>query len=406
MNGPTTFMPSTETVFEKTGENTMVVNMGPQHPSTHGVLRVICELDGETIVKCKSQIGYLHTGMEKEAEYQQYHKCVVMTDRMDYLNANGNNLAHALAVEKLLGCEIPKRAQYLRVILAELSRIASHCVWLGTHGLDLGAMTPFFYIMQQREMVLDMFEMFSGVRMMPSWIVPGGLRGDMPEGFEPKLRKFLAEFPGELEVVENLLVGNPIWKERTYGVGVMTGEEALALGCSGPIARGSGVAWDLRKSNPYSSYEDFDFQIPVGRTGDVYDRFLVRIAEMKESIKIITQAIDGLPEGGHRTNDRKIAPPPREELDSSMESLIHHFKLYTEGFHPPVGEAYAAVEGSKGELGFYIISDGSNRPYRWHERPSSFMNLKALEVMSIGRLIADVIAIIGSIDIVLGEIDR
>ena len=401
-----TFMPSTETVFEKIGENTMVVNMGPQHPSTHGVLRVICELEGEVIINCRCQIGYLHTGMEKEAEYQQYHKCVVMTDRMDYLNANGNNLAHALAVEKLLGCEIPKRGQYLRVILAELSRIASHCVWLGTHGLDLGAMTPFFYIMQQREMVLDMFEQFSGVRMMPSWIVPGGLRGDMPEGFDLKLNSFLEKFPKELEVVEGLLVENPIWKERTYDVGVMSAKQTLELGCSGPIARGSGVAWDLRKSNPYSSYEDFDFQIPVGERGDVYDRFLVRIAEMKESCKILRQAMDGLPEGPWNTSDRKIAPPPRGEIDSSMESLIHHFKLYTEGFHTPIGEAYAGIEGSKGELGFYIISDGSNRPYRWHERPSSFMNLKALEVMAIGRLIADVIAIIGSIDIVLGEIDR
>jgi len=402
----TSFMPSTETVFERQGEHTMVVNMGPQHPSTHGVLRVVCELDGETIVQAKCQIGYLHTGMEKEAEYQQYHKCTVMTDRMDYLNANGNNLAHALAVEKLLGCEIPRRGSYLRVILAELSRVASHCVWLGTHALDLGAMTPFFYIMQQREMILDMFEMFSGVRMMPSWIVPGGLRGDMPEGFEAKLRALLDEFPKELQIVENLLVENPIWMERTQNVGVLSAREALELGCSGPIARGSGVAWDLRKSNPYCCYEEFDFQVPIGQTGDVYDRFIVRIAEMKESCKILRQAIDGLPEGDWNTSDRKIAPPPRYELDNSMESLIHHFKLYTEGFHPPVGEAYAGIEGSKGELGFYIVSDGTNKPYRWHERPSSFMNLKSLEVLAVGRLLADVIAIIGSIDIVLGEIDR
>ncbi len=401
-----TFMPSTETVFQRVGENTMIVNMGPQHPSTHGVLRVICELEGEIIVSCKCVIGYLHTGMEKEAEYQQYHKCVVMTDRMDYLNANGNNLAHALAVEKLLGCEIPKRAQYLRVILAELSRIASHSVWLGTHALDMGAMSPLFYIFQQREYILDLFEIMSGVRMMPSWIVPGGLRGDMPELFEERLRWFLGQFLGDLGVVEGLLVENPIWKERTYDVGVLTGTQALELGCSGPIARASGVPWDLRKSNPYSSYEDFDFKIAVGGKGDVYDRFLVRIAEMKESAKIIQQAIDNLPPGPVTTSDRKIAPPPREELDTSMESLIHHFKLYTEGYHPPVGEAYAAVEGSKGELGFYVISDGSNRPYRWHERPSSFMNLKSLEVLAVGRLIADVIAIIGSIDIVLGEIDR
>lgn len=406
MRQPTTFMPSTDAEFTKIGENTMVVNIGPQHPSTHGVLRLVCELEGETIIQCKCQIGYLHTGMEKEGEYQQYHKCVVMTDRMDYLNANGNNLAHALAVEKLLGCEIPRRGQYLRVILTELSRIASHCVWLGTHALDLGAMTPFFYIMQQREMILDMFEMFSGVRMMPSWIVPGGLRGDMPNEFPAKLNAFLAEFPGELGVVEGLLVENPIWKERTVEVGILSARQTLELGASGPIARASGVEWDLRKSNPYSSYEDFDFLIPVGTRGDVYDRFLVRIAEMKESCKILRQALDGLPEGPWNTSDQKIAPPPRPAIDSSMESLIHHFKLYTEGFHTPVGEAYAAVEGPKGELGFYIVSDGSNKPYRWHERPSSFMNLKALEILAVGRLIADVIAIIGSIDIVLGEIDR
>ena len=398
--------PGAGTSFERIGENTMVVNMGPQHPSTHGVLRLVVELEGETIIQCKCVIGYLHTGMEKEAEFQTYQKCVVMTDRMDYLNANGTNLAHALAIEKLLGCEVPKRGQYLRVILAELSRIASHCLWLGTHALDLGAMTPFFYIMQQREMVLDMFEMFSGVRMMPSWIVPGGLRGDIPDGFEVRLRNFLREFPKELTVVEDLLVGNPIWKERTQNVGILTAQEALAMGCSGPIARASGSTFDLRKATPYSSYEDFDFQIPVGRVGDVYDRFLCRLAEMRESCRILQQAIDGLPEGPWNTSDRKIAPPAREELDSSMEAVIHHFKLWTEGFRTPVGEAYGAVEGSKGELGFYIVSDGTNRPYRWHVRPSSFMNLKSLEVLSVGKLLADVIAIIGSIDIVLGEIDR
>ena len=399
-------MPSTSTVFEKTGENTMIVNMGPQHPSTHGVLRVVCELDGETIVQCKCVIGYLHTGMEKEAEYQQYQKCVTMTDRMDYLNTYGNNLAHALAVEKLLQCEIPRRGQYLRVILAELSRISSHLVWLGTHALDLGAMTPMFYAFQQRELILDLFEMMSGARMMGSWIVPGGLRGDMPEGWDGRVRSFLKGLLPEIETMEGLLVENPIWKERTYDVGTLTVEQALSLGCSGPILRASGLAMDLRKSSPYSSYDEFDFLVPVGNRGDAYDRFLVRIAEMKESAKIIQQAIDGLPDGAYNTNDRKIVPPPRSELDTSMESLIHHFKLYTEGYHPPVGEAYAAVEGSKGELGFYIVSDGSNRPYRWHERGSSFLNLKSMEVMSIGRMLADVVAIIGSIDIVLGEIDR
>ncbi|RYG64541.1 NADH dehydrogenase (quinone) subunit D, partial [bacterium] len=354
-----------ETVFERKGENTMIVNMGPQHPSTHGVLRIICELEAETIVQCRTVIGYLHTGMEKEAEYQQYHKCVVMTDRMDYLNTCGTNLAHALAVEALLECEIPKRAQYLRVILAELSRVASHLVWLGTHALDLGGMTAYFYCFQQRELILDLFEQISGARMMTSWIVPGGLRGDLPEGFDRKLRNFLQTFPAELETIEGLLVENPIWKERTFDVGILSAADALSLGCSGPIARASGVAWDLRKSNPYSSYEDFDFRVPVGERGDVYDRFLVRIAEMRESLHILQQAIDGLPEGGFRTADRKISPPPRHELDNSMESVIHHFKLFTEGFRPPIGEAYRSVEGSKGELGFYVVSDGSNRPYRW-----------------------------------------
>jgi NADH-quinone oxidoreductase subunit D len=401
-----TFMPSTETIFERIGENTMIVNMGPQHPSTHGVLRVIVELEGETIIQAKCVIGYLHTGMEKEAEYQQYHKCTVMTDRMDYLNASGTNLAHALAVEKLLGCTIPKRAQYLRVVLAEMNRIGSHLVWLGTHALDMGAMTPFFYCMQQREHLLDMFEMFAGVRMMPSWIVPGGLRGDMPEQFPERMVEFLKNFPAEVDTLEGLLVENPIWKERSFDIGVLSAAEALNHGFSGPILRASGVAWDLRKDAPYSSYEDFDFSVPVGKTGDVYDRFLVRMAEMRESCKIIAQAMENLPDDGFRTEDRKISPPPRPELDTSMESLIHHFKLYTEGFRPPVGEAYAAVEGSKGELGFYVISDGSNKPYRWHVRPSSFMNLKSVELLAKGRMIADLVAIIGSVDFVLGEIDR
>ncbi|MBA3726434.1 MAG: NADH-quinone oxidoreductase subunit D [Armatimonadetes bacterium] len=400
------FIPSTETVFQRTGENTMVVNMGPQHPSTHGVLRVILELEGETIVNLECVIGYLHTGMEKEGEYQQYLKCVTMTDRMDYLAANSNNLAHALSIEQLLDIEIPPRGQALRVLLTELSRIASHCVWLGTHALDLGAMTPFFWIFREREKILDMFEMFSGVRMMPSWIVPGGLRGDMPDGFEKKLRAFIKEFPKALTDVEALLVENPIWKERTINVGQISIEHALNLGLSGPILRGSGLAWDLRKSNPYSGYEKYDFGIPVGKNGDVYDRFLVRLAEMRESLKIVEQAIDGLPGGPWSSDDRKVVPPPREELDNSMESLIHHFKLWTEGYHPPVGESYVGIEGPKGEIGWYIVSDGSNRPYRWHVRPPSLLNLQALKPMCIGRMIADVVAIIGSIDIVLGEIDR
>lgn len=400
------FMPTTETHFEKVGENTLILNMGPQHPSTHGVLRVVLELEGEIIINCECQIGYLHTGMEKEGEYQSYLKCVTMTDRMDYLAANSNNLAFTLAVEKLLDIEVPPRGQALRVILCELSRIASHLVWLGTHALDLGAMTPFFWAFREREKILDMFEMFSGVRMMPSWIVPGGLRGDMPDGFETKLRQFFKEFPPALDEIEGLLVENPIWIERTRGIGIISAEQCLSLGVSGPILRGSGVAWDIRKSNPYSGYEKYDFDIPLGKNGDAYDRFLVRLAEMRQSQRILEQAIDGLPSGDYNSKDRKVVPPPRAELDTSMESLIHHFKLWTEGFHPPVGEAYAAVEGPKGELGFYVVSDGSNRPYRFHERPSSFMNLQALKPMCIGGLIADLVTIIGSIDIVLGEIDR
>lgn len=401
-----TFMPSTETVFERIGENTLVVNMGPQHPSTHGVLRLICEMEGETVVNIEPVIGYLHTGMEKEGEYLQYLKVVTMTDRMDYLSANGNNLVYTLAVEKLLNLEVPPRGQALRVILCELSRIASHLVWLGTSALDLGAMTPFFWCFREREKILDMFEMFSGVRMMPSWIVPGGLRGDMPEHFDKLLAPFIKEFPDALTEIEGLLVENPIWKERTIGVGVVSVDDCMALGLSGPIIRGSGLEWDIRKSNPYSGYEKYDFAIPVSKKGDVYARFLVRLAEMRESLRIIQQAFEGLPEGAWNSDDRKVVPPPREELDTSMESLIHHFKLWTEGFRVPPGEAYVAIEGPKGELGCYVVSDGTNRPYRFHMRPSSFMNLQGLKKMCIGRLIADVVAIIGSIDIVLGEIDR
>jgi NADH-quinone oxidoreductase subunit D len=401
-----TFMPSTETVFERIGENTLVVNMGPQHPSTHGVLRLICEMEGETVINIEPVIGYLHTGMEKEGEYMQYLKVVTMTDRMDYMSANGNNLVYTLAVEKLLNLEVPPRGQALRVLLCELSRIASHLVWLGTSALDLGAMTPFFWCFREREKILDMFEMFSGVRMMPSWIVPGGLRGDMPEGFENLILPFLKEFPSALSEIEGLLVDNPIWKERTIGVGVISVEDCMAYGLSGPIIRGSGLEWDIRKSNPYCGYEQYDFAIPVSDGGDVYSRFLVRLAEMRESVKILQQVMDGLPEGPWNSDNRKVVPPPREELDTSMESLIHHFKLWTEGFRVPPGEAYAAIEGPKGELGCYVVSDGSNRPYRFHMRPSSFMNLQGLKKMCVGQLIADVVAVIGSIDIVLGEIDR
>jgi NADH-quinone oxidoreductase subunit D len=387
-------------------DTTMVINMGPQHPSTHGVLRVVLELDGEIIVRATPHIGYVHTGIEKTIEYQTYLKGVTCTDRMDYLSAHINNAAYTLSVEKLLGIEPPPRGQYLRVMLMEIQRIASHLVWLGTHCLDIGAMTVFFYAFVQREKLIDLTEMMSGVRMMPSWIVPGGLRGDAPEGWFERAKEFCDDFPRALEEIEDLLNNNPIWRDRTQGIGQISVEDMLALGVSGPSLRGGGVAYDVRKANPYSSYEDFNFYVPTGKYSDVYDRYLVRMAEMYQSREIIKQCIENMPTGPINVEDRKVVPPPRKELDNSMEAVIHHFKLWTEGFFPPVGEAYVPLESPKGEIGFYMVSDGTNRPYRAHMRPPSFMNLQALAKMCEGRLIADVVAVIGSIDIVLGEIDR
>lgn len=387
-------------------DSTMVINMGPQHPSTHGVLRVVLDLDGEIITKAVCHIGYVHTGIEKSMEYQTYMKAVTNTDRMDYLSAHINNAAYSLSVEKLLGIEPPPRGQYLRVMLMEIQRIASHLVWLGTHCLDIGAMTVFFYAFQQREKLLNLTEMMAGVRMMPSWIVPGGLRGDAPEGWFEKAKEFCDGFPKAMEELEDLLNANPIWRDRTQGVGIISAEDCLALGVSGPTLRGSGVAHDIRKTTPYSGYEKFTFYVPTGEFCDVYDRYRVRMAEMYQSREIIKQCIENMPDGPINVDDRKIVPPPRRELDNSMEAVIHHFKLWTEGFHPPIGEAYVPLESPKGEIGFYIVSDGTNRPYRAHLRPPSLMNLQALATMCEGRLIADVVAVIGSIDIVLGEIDR
>ncbi|MCC6728533.1 MAG: NADH-quinone oxidoreductase subunit D [Chthonomonadales bacterium] len=387
-------------------ESTMVVNMGPQHPSTHGVLRLVLELDGETIVKCTPHMGYVHTGIEKEGEYQTYLKAVTITDRMDYLSAHINNMAYTLAVEKLLDIEPPPRGQYLRVLLCEIQRIASHLVWLGTHALDIGAMTVFFYAFRDRERFLDLTQMISGVRMMPSWIVPGGLRGDAPAGWFGEVKRVLDEFPSCVDEYETLLGQNPIWRERTEGIGFISPEQCYALGVSGPTLRGSGVPHDIRKAVPYSSYDQFRFEIPVGSHGDVYDRYRVRMAEMRQSREIAKQAVESMPDGPTNVSDRKVVPPPRAELDSSMEAVIHHFKLWTDGFHPPEGEAYVPLESPKGEIGFYLVSSGSSYPWRMHQRPPSFMNLQALSAMCEGRLIADVVAIIGSIDIVLGEIDR
>ena len=385
---------------------TMVVNMGPQHPSTHGVLRIVLELDGEVIMRATPHMGYVHTGIEKELEYQTYMKGVTLTDRMDYVSALINNAAYTLSIEKLLDVSPPPRGQYLRVMLMEMQRIASHLVWLGTHLLDIGAMTVFFYAFVQREKLLDMVEMMSGVRMMPSWIVPGGLRGDAPEGWFERGKEFCDGFPRAIEEIEALLNANPIFRERTQGVGILPYQECFGLGVGGPTLRAAGIAFDTRKANPYSSYQDFDFQIPIGQFSDVYDRYRVRMAEMLQSREIIKQCIEKMPGGPINIDDRKIVPPPRVELDNSMEAVIHHFKLWTEGFHPPIGEAYVPLESPKGEIGFYIVSDGTNRPWRAHQRPPCFMNLQALSRMCEGRLIADVVAIIGSIDIILGEIDR
>ncbi|MCL6475924.1 MAG: NADH-quinone oxidoreductase subunit D [Firmicutes bacterium] len=387
-------------------EGTMIINMGPQHPSTHGVLRLVVELEGETIVNVVPHIGYLHTGIEKTCEYEQYQKCIPLVERMDYLSAMNNSLAFVLSVEKLLDIEVPPRGVWMRMIFSELQRIASHLVWLGTHALDIGAMTPFFYCFRERERILDMFEHLSGVRMFPSWIQVGGWRADMPEGLLEKIAAFVEDFPSKVDDYEGLLRENPIWIERTRNIGIITVDECIALGINGPILRGSGYAYDIRKANPYLYYDQVEFDIPTGTVGDVYDRFLVRLEEMRQATRIIKQCLERIPEGPVSSDDRKVVPPPREELDNSMESLIHHFKLWTEGFRPPEGEAYVPIEGPKGEIGYYVVSDGSNRPWRVKTRPPCFMNLQALPLMSKGHMVADIVAIIGSIDIVLGEIDR
>ncbi len=388
--------------------DTMTINMGPQHPSTHGVLRLILTIEGETVLKAVPDIGFLHTGIEKTAEGKSYHQALVLTDRMDYLSPLGNNLAYSLTVEKLLGIEdqVNDKIKYTRVLLAELQRIASHLVWLGTHALDLGAMSVFLYCFREREMILDVFEYISGVRMMTSYICPGGLQADLPLGFDKKVRAFTQVFPERLQEYHDLLTNNQLWLERTRGVGKLSKEDAIAYGASGPVLRGSGVEWDTRKVFPYSGYEQFDFDIPVGSNGDVYDRYLVRMLEMEQSLKIVNQALEGLPAGGHRVDNKKVAPPPKWQISGSMEALIHHFKLFTEGYRPPKGDAFVRTESSKGELAFYIVSDGSAKPYRMHVRGGSFPNLQLLPLMIEGGFLSDVVAAIGSIDIVLGEVDR
>jgi NADH-quinone oxidoreductase subunit D len=385
---------------------TVLLNMGPQHPSTHGVLRLLLELDGEIVVNCIPDIGFLHTGIEKNMEAKTYQKAEVMTDRLDYLNTVGNNLAYTLAVEKLVSLDVPLRAQAIRVILTELQRVASHLVWLGTSALDLAAMSMFLYCFRERESILDIFELCSGQRMMTTYIRPGGLWRDVPVEFETAVRNILKTFPKRIDEYEALLTRNPLMLDRTYSIGKLSGAECLNFGVTGPMLRASGIKWDLRKDRPYSGYEQYDFDIPTRTEGDVYARYLVRVEEMRQSLKIIKQALDKLPIGPVRSNNYKFVPPPRSEIGTSMEALIHHFKLWTEGFNVPKGAVYSAVESPRGELGVYLESDGGPKPYRVHWRTPSFDNLQSLPLMAKGVLVADLIAIIGSVDIVLGDVDR
>ncbi len=387
-------------------ERTMTLNMGPQHPATHGVLRLILELDGEIVRKVTPVLGHLHRGIEKLAEVKTYHQCIPLTDRMDYVNAMGHNLGYVLAVEKLLGIEIPKRAQYIRVMLAELQRIASHLIWLGTHILDLGATTPIMYCFREREGILRVFEEVAGGRITPSYFRIGGLPRDLPNGTIDLIRNFIDDFPRRINEYETLLTKNVIYQRRAKGIGVLSAEDAINFCVTGPILRGSGVSYDVRKATPYSHYEDFDFEVPLGENGDVFDRYLVRMEEMRQSRRIVEQVIENLPEGPIKADAPGIILPDKEDVENRMDALIRHFKIGSEGFKAPEGEVFQSVEASKGALSYYIISDGGNKPFRFRVRAPSFANLSALPKMVEGQMIADVVATIGSIDIVLGEIDR
>ncbi|HEY2351394.1 MAG TPA: NADH dehydrogenase (quinone) subunit D [Candidatus Acidoferrum sp.] len=386
---------------------TMVLNMGPQHPSTHGVLRILLELDGETVVKAVPDCGYLHTGIEKSCEDKTYSQAITLTDRMDYLNPLGNNLVYCMAVEKLLNLEVPKRAQYIRVLMVELQRISSHLVWLGTHAIDLGAMTVFLYCFREREEILKIFEMFSGQRMMTSYIRIGGVALQPPAGWRQAIDKFLKYMPSRVDEYETLLTKNRIWMGRTKNIGYISAEDAIALSMTGPTIRAAGIPYDNRKLFPYSSYDEFDFDVPTRTDSDCFGRYMVRVAEMRESLKIVRQALDKITDDGVIKADAPgIVPPPREKMKTEMEALIYHFKIFTEGFSPPAGEAFVTVESPRGELGCFIASDGSSKPLRVHFRSPSFINLQALPKLAEGQLVSDMVACIGTIDIVLGEVDR
>ncbi|HEY2851654.1 MAG TPA: NADH dehydrogenase (quinone) subunit D [Gemmatimonadaceae bacterium] len=384
----------------------MLINIGPQHPATHGVLRLVLELDGETVVRCIPHIGYLHCGFEKSGEYRQYNQIIPYTDREDYLNSPGNNVAFALGAERLFGVEITERCKVLRVILCELSRIISHLVWLGTTCIDIGAFTPFLWSFEKREKIYELFEAWIGARLTTTFTRVGGMGADIPDGWLVGLRGFLTDFPKTIDEIDRVVTRNGIWVGRTIGLGVMTAEEAINHGLSGPMVRASGVAYDVRKDFPYLDYETYDFDVPVGTNGDVYDRYLVRMEELRQSVRILEQAAARLPEGPINVKDHRLILPPKSKATSDMESMIHHFKQVMEGPRPPLGEAYVAVESPKGEKGYYMVSDGTSKPVRWRIRPPSFVNLSAISKMVEGHLLSDVIAINASIDIVMGEIDR
>ncbi|MGB6720190.1 MAG: NADH dehydrogenase (quinone) subunit D [Terracidiphilus sp.] len=391
---------------EGAGDQHMVLNMGPQHPSTHGVLRLVLEIDGEIVVRVYPEIGYLHTGIEKTCEAKFYQQVVPLTDRIDYLSPMANNLCYCLAVEKLLALEIPEKAQWIRVLLAELTRLNSHLVWLGTHAMDIGALTVFLYTFREREEIQRLFEAVSGQRMMTSYFRIGGLSMEPPLDFFDRVQGFIRTFPEKIDEYSNLLTGNPIFANRLKGVGHLSAADAIALGVTGPPLRASGVDFDLRRDMPYSGYEKFQFAVPTSTVGDTWARYQVRLIEMRESVKIIEQALDGMPEGAIKADAPKIVLPDREKMKTQMEALIHHFKIVTEGFAVPAGEVYQGIESPRGQMGYYVVSDGTAKPYRVHMRNPSFATLQAIETMSKGRLLADLVAVIGSIDIVLGEIDR
>jgi NADH-quinone oxidoreductase subunit D len=385
----------------------MTVNMGPQHPSTHGVLRLVLELDGETVLSAKPTIGYLHTGIEKTAEQKKWQQVIPLVERMDYLSAQSNSMAFCLSVETLLGIEVPDRVKWIRVLIAELQRINSHLVWLGTHGMEVGAVSVMLYCFRERELLLNINEMLAGFRMFPSYMRVGGFREDLPRGFHDAVRAFLERMPGKLAEYEDLLTKNEIYLERTSGVGRISKDDAIAYGLVGPIGRASGVDYDVRKAFPYLVYDALDFDVPVRTEGDVYARYLVRVAEMKESLKLCRQALDRItPTGAFAVDDPRITPPPKDRVYTEMEALIQHFLIYSQGFTVPAGDAYVPVEGPRGEHGFYIVSDGTNRPWRVKSRAPSLLACQALEKLIVGGLIADVIAVIGSIDVVMGDVDR